>query len=245
MKYVVMECHPAYAVVLDQQGHFLRVANQHFEVGQTVTDVIPMQEVRHYTVQRSFLKTVAVLAACLCLVFLASWQLLTPYGTVRMQINPDVVVTVNRLNYVIDMIPLNNDGRALLHDYDPGLQKVDKVLDELADRAASLGYLTADGGIQITVESKNKDWQRSTQHRLLEELKDHLNGNVSVTPDPDPIPDDFDDDDYDDPDDPDDPDDNDDNDDEDEDDEDEDDCEDEDDEDEDEEDDCEDDDEED
>ena len=37
MKYLVMECHPAYAVVLDEKGRFLKVANLNYEPGQTVS----------------------------------------------------------------------------------------------------------------------------------------------------------------------------------------------------------------
>ena len=43
MSYMVLECHPGYAVVLDEDGAFLKVANLHYEVGQMVTDVVPMQ----------------------------------------------------------------------------------------------------------------------------------------------------------------------------------------------------------
>ena len=40
MRYLVMECHPGYAVVLDGEGRFLKVANLHYTVGQTVTEVV-------------------------------------------------------------------------------------------------------------------------------------------------------------------------------------------------------------
>lgn len=43
MKYIVMECHPGYAVVLDEEGRFLKVANLQYETGQTVTDVVEME----------------------------------------------------------------------------------------------------------------------------------------------------------------------------------------------------------
>ena len=42
MKYLVMECHPAYAVVLTEDGRFLKAANMHYEVGQTVTEIIQL-----------------------------------------------------------------------------------------------------------------------------------------------------------------------------------------------------------
>ena len=40
MTYLVMECHPAYAVVLDQAGRVIKVANMGYEVGQKVDYVI-------------------------------------------------------------------------------------------------------------------------------------------------------------------------------------------------------------
>ena len=43
MKYMVLECHPGYAVVLDEDGNFQKVANFHYEVGQMLTEVEPMR----------------------------------------------------------------------------------------------------------------------------------------------------------------------------------------------------------
>ena len=34
MSYVVMECHPGYVVLLDEEGRFLKAANLRYEVGQ-------------------------------------------------------------------------------------------------------------------------------------------------------------------------------------------------------------------
>ena len=38
MSYLVMECHPGYAVLLDEEGRFLKAANLRYETGQTVYD---------------------------------------------------------------------------------------------------------------------------------------------------------------------------------------------------------------
>ena len=43
MNYMVLECHPGYAVVMDEDGKFLKVANRHYTVGQTLTEVVQMQ----------------------------------------------------------------------------------------------------------------------------------------------------------------------------------------------------------
>ena len=46
MSYLVMECHPGYAVLLDEEGRFLKAANLRYETGQTVYDPVLMKETR-------------------------------------------------------------------------------------------------------------------------------------------------------------------------------------------------------
>ena len=43
MNYLVMECHLSYAVVLDEEGRFLTVANLRYQVGQRVSEVVVLQ----------------------------------------------------------------------------------------------------------------------------------------------------------------------------------------------------------
>ena len=42
MKYMVMECHTGYAVLLDEEGRFWKAANLHYQVGETVEDPVRM-----------------------------------------------------------------------------------------------------------------------------------------------------------------------------------------------------------
>ena len=42
----------------------------------------------------------------------------TAYGTVRMQINPDVEMTISKTEKVLDLEGLNEDGRNLVSDYE-------------------------------------------------------------------------------------------------------------------------------
>ena len=98
MKYLVMETHPAYTVLLDESGRFLKAANLHYQVGDTVQDIIELRPPQ--TRRRSFgrpLAGIAGLAACLCLAFFGYYQPnFMAYGTLRIQINPDVEMTVSR-----------------------------------------------------------------------------------------------------------------------------------------------------
>lgn len=104
-----------------------------------------------------------------------------PYGAVRIQINPDLKLTVNRLDYVISADGLNDDGLRLLDGCQFRGQKLEQASDELADRAMEMGYLKEGGQIFLTLESSHENWIAKTEDRLLTELENHLNDTVSVT----------------------------------------------------------------
>ena len=94
------------------------------------------------------------MAACLCLLLLGNWVWQSPIGRVRMQINPDVQLSVNRFERVVTWESLNEDGAALIdgyHAYGKGLKAVS---DELSDRAMEPGYLADGGQITLTVAGK-------------------------------------------------------------------------------------------
>ena len=181
MRYLVMECGFSYAVVLDQQGRFLKVANLGYAVGQTVDSVIPFQEERKKSRTSRRVIPVLAAAACLCLVFLGGFQyILSPYGTVRIQINPDVMISVNRWDYAVDVEGMNDDGEELVEDYHYIGKKVDQVSDELADRAVDQGFLKEGDQITLTVESEHEDWKTATEDLLITELTIHLDSSVEI-----------------------------------------------------------------
>ena len=181
MKYLVMECGISYAVVLDQQGKFLKVANLGYDVGQLVEDVIPFKEERGKVRKGRKVISILAAAACFCLVLLGAFQfLLSPYGTVRMQINPDVMISVNRWDYVIDVEGINEDGEELTEDYHFIGKKVDQVSDELADLAADRGFLEGGDRITLTVESEHENWKTATEDMLITELTIHFDSQIEI-----------------------------------------------------------------
>ena len=44
MNYLVMECHTSYAVLLDEDGRFVKSANLNYEIGQTVRNPVLMRD---------------------------------------------------------------------------------------------------------------------------------------------------------------------------------------------------------
>ena len=87
MKYLVMETHPAYAVLLDQSGRFLKAANLNYHVGDTVMDIIelspsPDSGQKRIRLLRRMTGSLTAAAACFLLLFFGVYRPnFTPYGT--------------------------------------------------------------------------------------------------------------------------------------------------------------------
>ena len=150
-----MEVHPAYAVVLDEEGRFLKAANLRYQVGDTVRDIVELRRPREKRPALwKPLSGVAGLAACLCLVFFGYYQPnFTPYGALRIQINPDVELTLSRTDRVLELEGLNEDGQILIEGYDYGGKDREDVTGELVERAIDMGYLSDGETVSITVTS--------------------------------------------------------------------------------------------
>ena len=180
MSYLVMECGLSYAVVLDEAGRFLKAANLGYQVGQTLDHVLLLEEKKQPTLRQRMVPLAAA-AACLCLMLLVSVEFFfLPVGSVRMQINPEVRMEVNRVNQVIGLEGLNQDGNDLIDGYGYRWKSVEEVSDDLADRAVEMGFLTDGGSIGLTAESDDDDWNANTVHAILAELENHLGSKVEL-----------------------------------------------------------------
>ena len=183
MEYLVMECGLSYAVVMDQDGRILKVPNLGYTVGQTLEDVVLLPERPAKATIHKRIARWGTMVACLCLLLLGSWTWQSPIGTVRMQINPDVQMSVNRFDRVVALEGLNEDGTSLIDGYRAYGKGMKTVSDELADRAMELGYLSDGGQITLTVDSEKGDWKTAAEELLLLELEVHFEQRVTVTVD--------------------------------------------------------------
>lgn len=182
MRYMILECRRGYAVALDERGRFLRVANLQYEVGQVVENVVMEKEIpgRAYGRPRHLLRVLTA-AACLCILSLGSWQyVFASYGNVRMEINPDVEITVNRLRYAIGLEGLNGEGEALISGVSTFMKTVDDVAEALSDRAVEMGYLDEGGRIRVTAESENEKWRIATEERVVLRLGTRFEVNADA-----------------------------------------------------------------
>ena len=177
-----MEVHPAYAVVLDEEGRFLKAANLRYQVGDTVRDIV---ELRHPREKRPALwkplSGVAGLAACLCLVFFGYYQPnFTPYGALRIQINPDVELTLSRTDRVLELEGLNEDGQALIEGYDYQGKDRENVTGALVERAIDQGYLSGGETVSITVTSSDADWQAREEQEVRDDLEERYGETIVI-----------------------------------------------------------------
>ena len=179
MKYLVMECHPGYAVVLSQDGRFIKTANLNYDVGETVSDIIIMDSKPKNRLRRLFILITALL--CAALAALAVWYYaLAPAGTVSLAVNPEVTITVNRLFYVLSAEGLNDDGRRLVDEESTLFRRAEEFADDLVERAYLLDYLDDGGTILLNVTSDSDSWRANAENRLLDKLSEHSKHGVSV-----------------------------------------------------------------
>ncbi len=186
MKYIVVECNFSYAVVLDEKGRYLKVANMHYEVGQTVTEVIEMQEVP--TFERPIKKNAkwmygfAAMAACLVLVTTMTLRMdQTRFASVYMRINPEVRIDVNRKDVVVSVEGMNDDGNRLIEGYSYKKKELDLVMDELVDLAIEMGFLSKGDEVTLTLEAEDGTWVVEKGETLKKHLNEYLEEKISVT----------------------------------------------------------------
>lgn len=176
--YLVMETHPAYVVLLDSEGRFLKAANCGYERGDRIDTAIlieyPQDKRRR---RRRALRTAVSLAACVALAVLGVQQyryVFVPYGTLQMEINPGVEMEISRSGRVVGLTGTNADGEALVEDYDYEGKDRYEAADELADLAVEMQFLEEGGQIALTAEAESAQWVEDTERRMKSELEEHL-----------------------------------------------------------------------
>ena len=159
MTYLVMECHPSYAIVLDNEGRMIKAANMGYQEGQVVGEIIARQ-----TPKAPILFRLAPLAAaaCLCLAVLgggAYGAYGMPYGTVEVRINPDVKMSVSYMDRVVGLEGVNEDGKKLIDQVSYKGRDSEYMTGILVERAMEMGYLTEGGTVYVAASGGSERWK--------------------------------------------------------------------------------------
>ena len=185
MNYLVMECHTSYAVLLDEEGRFVKSANLNYEIGQTVRNPVLMRDkpLEKIKVKRKFptkiVSTVLAIAAIFALFLGGNYYQnnFLPYSSIFMAINPEVEMVLNRNGQVLEVSGVNEDGVALLEGYEPPSEDKVEVANDLVDRAIEMGFLAEGGQVSIAIETP--DQVLFEQYGV--ELRNELDGRISIT----------------------------------------------------------------
>ena len=185
MSYLVMECHPGYAVLLDEEGRFLKAANLRYEIGQTVYDPVLMKETpekERHTI-RWVSSGIAAIAACFLLFFGFSYyqNYVQPYSSIYLTINPEVQMDLNRKGAVIRLEGINEDGAALLEDYEYKGKDRLTVADDLIERAIDMGFLSEGGQVSFSIDAPDEALVQKYGEELQTEVLKHLENRYTIT----------------------------------------------------------------
>ena len=186
MKYMVMECHTGYAVLLDEEGRFWKAADLHYEVGQTVENPLLMKQPQpsgRRRITRLVSSTVAAVAACLFLFFGFGYyqNYLRIYSSIYLSINPEVQMDLNRYGNVVRLTGTNEDGAKLLEGYSGRGKDKLTVADELIDRAIEMGFLSEGGQVSFFIDSPEDALFQEYGTELRTEINEHLDGRITIT----------------------------------------------------------------
>ena len=185
MSYLVMECHPGYAILLDEEGRFLKAANLRYEIGQTVYNPVLMKKApeKQWNIVRRISSGIAAIAACFLFVFGISYyqNYIQLYSSIYLTINPEVQMDLNRRGMVVRLTGTNEDGKTLLEGYDgKGKDKV-TVADELIDRAIEMDFLSEGGRVSFSIDSPDDALFQEYGMELRTEVTEHLAGRITIT----------------------------------------------------------------
>ena len=180
MTYLVMECHPSYAIVLDNEGRMIKAANMGYQEGQVVGEIIARQ-----TPKAPILFRLAPLAAaaCLCLAVLgggAYGAYGMPYGTVEVRINPDVKMSVSYMDRVVGLEGVNEDGKKLIDQVSYKGRNSEYMTGILVERAMEMGYLTEGGTVYVAASGGSERWKAKRADAIRTGLDTLLKDSIPV-----------------------------------------------------------------
>ena len=189
MTYLVMETASSYAVLLDEQGRFVKSANLGYEIGDKVTNPVlmldePLEKVSGRSkVTKRVIATVVAIAAMVILVFGVNkyQESVTPYSTIFMAINPEVEMILNKAGDVIDVTGVNADGRLWIEDYEISNKDKSVLANELIDRAIEMGYLTDGGRVSIAIDTPDQKLFEQYVSELRRDIESRDNITIDIT----------------------------------------------------------------
>ena len=162
MKYIVMECHEGYAVLMDEESRFVNAANLHYEVGQTVTEPVLMISSNKSSPHISFIVTrIAAAAACIVLFSAVGINYYSTNfktaSTVLISSETGIKMGLNKKGKVICLTSNTDCGKQILKEYNgKGKDKL-TVANEILEIEISKGIIDSDDTVELYISTDDSD----------------------------------------------------------------------------------------
>ena len=189
MKYIVLETNQKDCVVLDEAGRFIKAVNKNYEVGETIGAIeeILVKPTRAFNLKRTA-AVAASLAACFVLVLALQFfnnaeETQEPFASVLLAMNPEIKIDICEEKRVVDIAPLDDDGRALLEGYAGEQDDFFAVAGDLVNYAVAVGFLKDGGRVTITITSPNEldeAWLEEMKACITQTINEILAGRISI-----------------------------------------------------------------
>ncbi|MDW2799192.1 hypothetical protein RZO55_16585 [Clostridium boliviensis] len=153
MKSVVLEIKGKYAAVLSDDGSIKKVKNKNYGVGQEIWSI---QKKGDFIMKKlSVTKKMALCASCAAIMLFSAgvWAYAAPYSYVSLDVNPSIEYTLNRLERVIKVNAVNDDGQAILAELNMADLKNKSIEDAISvtvQQISNEGYFKENNLIPMT-----------------------------------------------------------------------------------------------
>ncbi|MDD4844701.1 MAG: hypothetical protein PHU31_10290 [Anaerotignum sp.] len=141
MKMVIVQNEKKIAIALRDDGTFVKLQQQGYQIGQTLTAMPPQKSILRFSR--------AAVAAAIIIVFGATsaFAAKMPYSYVMIDVNPSLKYTLNIFDHVLSIDAVNEDAEPIveaLNQENINYSKLDDAIDMTIEQCQQKGYLYKD-----------------------------------------------------------------------------------------------------
>ena len=181
MSYLVVENQMVYSIVVDEEGHFYKVANMGYQVGQRIDQVVRFDEMDLAPIPRKKGRRkglIGIAAACAALVICLTAVLLSQpkaYASIHLETEAvQVRMDVEEDGEVMALAGQNDVGRQLVEGYDYEDRDAKEATCELLDRAMQQGLIPEGEKIVLRIDTQDDAWYERTMEELQAGVEEYL-----------------------------------------------------------------------
>ena len=158
----------------EQEGHVIQMSEKKISEKNTI---------RKKRINSGWIKGLSLVAAAMVLLVVGLggrniYRARTVDSIISFDINPSLLMKVNKNERVLDVEPLNKEGEIVIGEMNFKNSDLEMAINALIGSMLRNGYIDEiDNSILITVENKDKDKGASLQAKLVDEVDSILSAN--------------------------------------------------------------------